>query len=81
METHNDSIAWAETLVQSVLDNLEKTGALQPLNWMSITKFLNPAAEMHNLFEATENDIYEAVMDTKMVKDGLVLELRVAVDV
>ena len=26
---------------------------------------------MHNLFEATENDIYEAVMDAKTVKDGL----------
>ena len=38
---------------------------------MSITKFLNPAAETHNLFEATENDIYEAVMDAKTVKDGL----------
>ena len=31
-ETHDDSIAQAETLVQSVLDNLEKTGALQPSN-------------------------------------------------
>ena len=71
METHDNSIAWAETLVQGVLDDLEKTGALQPLNWMSITEFLNPAAEMHDLVEATENDIYEAVMDAKRVKDGL----------
>ena len=44
---------------------------MQPLNRMSITEFLNPAAETHNLFEATENDIYEAVMDAKTVKDGL----------
>lgn len=38
---------------------------------MSITEFLNPAAEMHDLVEATENDIYEAVMVAKRVKDGL----------
>ena len=46
METHDDSIARAEALVQDVLDDLEKTGALQPSNRMSITEFLNPAAEM-----------------------------------
>ena len=70
-ETHDDSIARAEALVQDVLDDLEKTGALQPSNRMSITEFLNPAAETHNLLEATENDIYEAVMDAQRVRNGL----------
>ena len=38
---------------------------------MSITEFLNPVAGMHDLVEAAENNIYEAVMDMKRVRDGL----------
>ena len=34
---------------------------------MDLAELLNPAAEMHNIFEATDRDIYQAVMDAKAV--------------
>ncbi|KAI6151408.1 hypothetical protein EDD17DRAFT_1491465 [Pisolithus thermaeus] len=32
---------------------------------MNITELLNPAAESHNIFEATDVDIYNAVMEAQ----------------
>ncbi|KAF8524109.1 hypothetical protein BU17DRAFT_85202 [Hysterangium stoloniferum] len=32
---------------------------------MNVTELLNPADEMHNIFDATDKDIYQAVMDAK----------------
>ncbi|KIK80404.1 hypothetical protein PAXRUDRAFT_15820 [Paxillus rubicundulus Ve08.2h10] len=67
-----DPIAQVETLVQNTLDDLESTGALQHSNRMDITELLNPAAEAHNVFGATNEDIYQAVMDAKKVWESAV---------
>jgi len=32
---------------------------------MNLTELLNPAVEAHNMFKATDKDIYQAVMDGK----------------
>ncbi|KAF8556593.1 hypothetical protein OG21DRAFT_1459019 [Imleria badia] len=53
-----------------VFDDLEATGALQRSNRMDVTELLNPAAETHNIFDATDEDICEAMMDAKMAREG-----------
>ena len=55
----------AENALRDALDDLEATGALQRSNRMNLTELLNPAVEAHNMFEATDEDIYQAVMDGK----------------
>ena len=57
-------------LVESVLDKLESTSVLQRSNRMNITELLNPAVEAHNMFDATDQDIFDAVMEAKRVKEG-----------
>ncbi|KAG6377548.1 hypothetical protein JVT61DRAFT_15363 [Boletus reticuloceps] len=64
-----DPTLQAETLVEAALDNLESTGALQHSNRMTISELLNLAIEAHNIFDATDEDIYEAVMDVKMLQE------------
>jgi hypothetical protein len=61
----SDPLSHAEKLVNNALDDLEATGALQRSNQMDIAAFLNPAVESHNMFEVTDEDIFEAVMDAK----------------
>lgn len=70
-ETHDTSVARSESLVRDALDDLEARGVLQPSNRMDIAEFLDPAMEAHDFFEATDEDIYEAVMDAKAARDGL----------
>ncbi|KIK75217.1 hypothetical protein PAXRUDRAFT_173446 [Paxillus rubicundulus Ve08.2h10] len=64
-----DAITHAETLVKNTLDDLEATGVLQPSNWMDITTLLNPAVETYNMFDVTDEDIFESVMDAKMLQE------------
>ena len=59
----------AENAVCDALDELEATGALQRSNRMDLAELLNPAAETHNTFEATDRDIYQAVMDAKAARE------------
>ena len=37
---------------------------------MNITELLNPAVEAHNMFDATDQDIFNAVMEVNRVKEG-----------
>ena len=60
----------AETLVETALDDLEATGALHPSNRMDIAELLNPAVESHNLFDVTDEAIFESVMDANRFKTG-----------
>ena len=57
-------------LVESVLDQLGSTGVLQRSNQMNTTELLNPAVEAHNMFDATDQDIFDVVMEVKRVKEG-----------
>ena len=68
-ETCNNPTQEAKDAVRSALDDLEKTGVLQHLNQMDISELLNPAVEAHQLFEATDQDIYEAVMEAKEAQE------------
>ena len=43
-----------ETILQTALDDLQSTGALQQSNWMNIAELLNPATETTNVFDATD---------------------------
>ncbi|KIK74703.1 hypothetical protein PAXRUDRAFT_19614 [Paxillus rubicundulus Ve08.2h10] len=67
LKTSNDLIRQAEDAIESAFNNLEKTGLLQHMNQMDINELLNPAIEAHQVFEATDEDIYEVVMDVKRV--------------
>ena len=74
--SHNqdDPIITAENAISEALNDLEATGALQHSNRMDVAELLNPAAEAHNFFEATDEDIYQAVMDARGVWEGVETE-------
>ena len=59
-----------ERLVNTALNDLEATGALQCSNHMDVTELVNPAEETHNIFNASDEDIFGAVMDAKTVREG-----------
>ncbi len=60
----------AEKLVKDALDELEKTGALQSSNRMSLEALLNPVDESITITETTDEEIFEAVMDAKKVREA-----------
>ncbi|KAF8559500.1 hypothetical protein OG21DRAFT_1502741 [Imleria badia] len=39
---------------------------------MNIDELLNPAVEAHQIFDATDEDIYQAVMDAKKAREASV---------
>jgi hypothetical protein len=66
-----DPAAPAKMLVKTALDDLEATGALQRLNRMNMAELLNPAIKSHNLFETTDKDIFNSVMDAKQFEKNV----------
>ncbi|KIK74591.1 hypothetical protein PAXRUDRAFT_19714 [Paxillus rubicundulus Ve08.2h10] len=64
-----DPIVQAEKDVIMALDNLEATGALQHSNRMDIEELLNPTEERQDLFEVTDQDIYNTVMEAKAARE------------
>jgi hypothetical protein len=56
--------------VEVALDDLVLTGALQNSNQMKIDALLNPANESNMLDNVTEEEIYDAVMESRMVPPG-----------
>jgi hypothetical protein len=65
-----DPAAHPETFVRRALDDLEATGVLHHSNRMDIAELLNPAVESHNLFDTTDEDIFNAVMDAKRFEEN-----------
>jgi hypothetical protein len=59
----SDPAGEAEKQVEAALDDLIARGALQPGNRMDIKKLLNPAGEIPILSEASDEDIFQSVMD------------------
>ena len=51
------------------LGDLVATGALQKSNRMDLEELLNSATERHNVFDATDEDIFHSVMDAKAVRE------------
>ncbi|KAF9246107.1 hypothetical protein BU15DRAFT_12651, partial [Melanogaster broomeanus] len=48
---------------------VEKTGILQRTNRVDVNEHLDLAVEGHQVFEETDEDIQEAVMDAKRVRE------------
>ena len=69
-QEYNNPISEEERLVTEALDVLEATGALQRSNWMDITELLNPVAKSSHVFDVGNKDIFQAVMDTKVVQES-----------
>ncbi|KAF9228943.1 hypothetical protein BS17DRAFT_805636 [Gyrodon lividus] len=63
--SNNPGVVQAENAVHDALDDLQATGALQCSNQMDVAELLNPTAETYNIFDATDDNIYQAVMDAK----------------
>ena len=57
--------ARAHAELEESLDDLVKTGALQPTNRMTVDGLLNPVAEQDDMQQYSDKDIYEAVMEAK----------------
>jgi hypothetical protein len=62
-------ISHAEQQVNDALDALVETGALQKSNRMDIEALLNPADERTIINEATDIEIFEAIMDARKKRE------------
>jgi DDE superfamily endonuclease len=63
--SQGDPISNAEQRVESALDELELTGALQRANRMDINTLLNPANESQLLDDTSDQEICKAVQDSR----------------
>src|SRR5882762_786157 len=63
-ESQIDPVAHAEEQVEAVLNDLVATGALQAKNRMDIKSLLNPVSESHILTETSDQEIYQAVIES-----------------
>jgi hypothetical protein len=64
-----DPIRNAEKQVESALDELVSTGALQQGNRMDIEALLNPVDESHVVDEVTDEEIFHAVIDARNAQE------------
>ena len=64
-----DPVIDAEKEVKAALETLVATGVLQSNNWMSIEALLNPQEELLTVKETTDEEIFQAVMDAKKVRE------------
>ncbi|KAF8656994.1 hypothetical protein AX16_002298, partial [Volvariella volvacea WC 439] len=71
-DTEVDLVIQAEHQLEGTLDELQSTGVLQQINWISINALLNSAAETKVTdTEAMVEKIYEAVKGAKKLKRAL----------
>ena len=66
-----DPVVQAEKQVEHALDGLVRTGALQAVNRMDVASLLNPVGESHAITEASDKEIYQAVMDAIEARDNI----------
>ncbi|KAF8228864.1 hypothetical protein L208DRAFT_1402999 [Tricholoma matsutake] len=74
-DTHGleDPVTIVEKQLESALDELVSTGALQASNRMDIEALLNPADKSHVIDETTDEEICQAVLDAqKAQEEGLI---------
>lgn len=65
-----DPISAVKDQLIAALDELESTGVLQRSNRMSISDLLNPVDEAHFLVATSDEDIFNAVMEARQVREG-----------
>ena len=70
-ESQMDPLAHTEKQVKNALDNLQSRGVLHQDNRMDIESLLNPQNEVHIMTEASNKDIYQAVMDAVEAHENL----------
>jgi hypothetical protein len=70
LRPQEDPVTIAENQVVALLDELENIGALQPSNRMELEEVLNPPGEAHGIEEATDEDIFNAVMEARREEEG-----------
>jgi hypothetical protein len=66
-----DPVMHAKNQVQTALNDLVATGALQKTNRMDIESLLNPAGESHDLDETSDTEIYQAVADAIIARENM----------
>ena len=66
-----DPVAQAEKQVEAALDDLVAMGALQGKNRMDIESLLNPADESQVLTGTSDEDIYQAVIDSIAARENI----------
>ena len=64
-------IADAERQVEEAIDELVMRGALQTRNRMDIKSLLNPAGESQILMEASDKEIYLAIIDAITARENI----------
>ena len=64
-------LAHTEKQVKNALDNLQSRGVLHQDNRMDIESLLNPQNEVHIMTEASDKDIYQAVMNAVEAHENL----------
>jgi hypothetical protein len=70
IQPQEDPVTIAENRVVALLDELENIGALQRSNRMELDEILNPPGEAHGIDEATDEDIFNAVMEARREEEG-----------
>ena len=71
--SHMVPIVHAENQLQTALNDLERTSSLQRQNIMDIETLLNPPDESVIIDDATDDEIYQAVMDAQWVQDACLI--------
>ena len=71
--TTQDPLALAESKVESALDELMSTGALQPKNRMDLEHLLNPIDESQVIEETSDEEICKAVLDARKAREALAI--------
>jgi hypothetical protein len=66
-----DPLAHAEKEVENALDDLQSRGVLHRDNRMDIESLLNPQNEIHITAEASDKDIYEAIIDAIEARENI----------
>ena len=66
-----DPITEVEQQVEIALDDLVAMGALQTKNQMDINSLLNPEGECQVLTETSDEDIYQAIMDSIEARENI----------
>lgn len=65
-QADNNLVSETEGLVNEILDDLESMGVLKHLNHMDISELLNLITESSHIFDATDQNIYQVVMDVQI---------------
>lgn len=67
----NDPVRSVERSVESTLDELEQTSALQPVNRLQLEDLLNPVSERQVVEDATDEEIFHMVMKRRMAEEDI----------